>query len=201
MDVIKSGQFIKSLRKERGLTQKEVAEQLNVSEKAVSKWETGRGFPEMSLLLPLCQYFGIGINELLSGERLDEGRYVEKAEENIASLVIDRTTPKKKVVITTVSCVLTVLACLAINLLSALFIAQVWLKFVMLGISLVMCFAVVAVIVVVAVSVEIYECKECGEGFVPTLSAYVLAPHTLTRRYLKCPFCGKRHWNKSRIRK
>ena len=91
MDVIKSGQFIKSLRKERGLTQKEVAEQLNVSEKAVSKWETGRGFPEMSLLLPLCKYFGIGINELLSGERLDEGRYVEKAEENIATALENST--------------------------------------------------------------------------------------------------------------
>lgn len=201
MDVIKIGQFIKSLRKERALTQKEVAEQLNVSEKTVSKWETGRGFPEMSLLLPLCKYFGIGINELLSGERLTDERYVEKAEENISSLMIDRTSPKKKVVITTVSCVLTLLACLAINVLSAYFIPQVWLKLVLLGISLVMVCAVVAVIVVVAVSVEIYECKECGEKFVPTLSAYALAPHTMTRRYLKCPFCGKRCWNKIRIRK
>ena len=115
--------------------------------------------------------------------------------------MIDRTSPKKKVVITTVSCVLTLLACLAINVLSAYFIPQVWLKLVLLGISLVMVCAVVAVIVVVAVSVEIYECKECGEKFVPTLSAYALAPHTMTRRYLKCPFCGKRCWNKIRIRK
>ena len=55
MDTIKIGQFIKSLRKENSLTQREVAERLNVSEKTVSKWETGNGMPEVSIMLPLCK--------------------------------------------------------------------------------------------------------------------------------------------------
>ena len=65
MDTIKIGQFIKSLRKENSLTQREVAERLNVSEKTVSKWETGNGMPEVSIMLPLFKLFGISINELL----------------------------------------------------------------------------------------------------------------------------------------
>ena len=191
MDTIKIGQFIKSLRKENSLTQREVAERLNVSEKTISKWETGNGMPEVSIMLPLCKLFGISINELLSGERLDEKQYVEKAEENMAMLV-DRTTPRKKIVISTISCILVILSSLALILISALFITQIWLKFVVIGIALTVVIADIAVILLVAVSTEIYECEKCGKKFVPTLTAYILAPHTLKRRYLKCPHCGKK---------
>ncbi len=72
MDQIKTGQFIKTIRKEKNLTQREVAERLSISEKTVSKWETGNGLPEVGLMLPLCELLGISVNELLSGERLDE---------------------------------------------------------------------------------------------------------------------------------
>ena len=99
MDTVKIGRFLKGLRKEKSLTQREVAEKLNVSEKTISKWETGKGFPEISLILPLCKFFDINTNELLSGERLNENQYIEKAEENIVSLVSDRTTPRKKIII------------------------------------------------------------------------------------------------------
>ncbi len=200
MDTIKIGQFIKSLRKENSLTQREVAERLNVSEKTISKWETGNGMPEVSIMLPLCKLFGISINELLSGERLDEKQYVEKAEENMAMLA-DRTTPRKKIVISTISCILVILSSLALILISALFITQIWLKFVVIGIALTVVIADIAVILLVAVNTEIYECEKCGKKFVPTLTAYILAPHTLKRRYLKCPHCGKKSWNNSRLRK
>lgn len=201
MDVIKTGQLIRSLRKEKSLTQREVAEQLNVSEKTISKWETGKGFPEISLMLPLCKIFGISMNELLAGEKLDEKQYIEKAEENIVSLVNDRTTPKKKVIISTISCVFATLSSLAIIFISAFFATQIWLRLIMIGIALIVMISNIAVILLVAVSTEIYECEKCGEKFVPTLSAYLLAPHTFTKRYLKCPHCGKKRWNKSHIKK
>ena len=201
MDVVKIGQFIKNLRKEKSLTQREVAEQLNVSEKTISKWETGKGVPEISLMLPLCKFFEISMNELLSGERLDEKRYIEKAEENIASLVNDRTTPRTKVIITTISAILATLSSLALILISVYFVSLIWLRIVMVGIALIFLISDVVVILLVAVSTEIYECENCGERFVPTLSAYILAPHTVKRRYLKCPHCGKKNWNKSHLRK
>lgn len=201
MNVIKIGQFIKSLRKEKTLTQREVAEQLNVSEKTISKWETGKGFPEVSLMLPLCNFFGISINELLSGERLEDKQYIEKAEENIASLVNDRTTPRKKIIISSISCIFATISSLVLILLSAFFVTQIWLRLVMIGIALIVTISNVAVILLIAVSTEIYQCDKCGEKFVPTLSDYILAPHTFSRRYLKCPHCGKKNWNKSYFRK
>lgn len=200
MDTIKIGLFIKSLRKEKSLTQREVAEQLNVSEKTISKWETGKGFPDISLMLPLCKIFDISMNELLSGERLDEKQYIEKAEENIVTLVNDRTSPRKKIIISTISCIFTILSSLALILISAFYITQLWLRLVMFGIALIVILSDVAVIILVAISTEIYKCEKCGERFVPTLSAYLLAPHTFTKRYLKCPYCGKKHWNKSHLK-
>lgn len=200
MDAIKIGQFIKSLRKELSLTQREIAERLNVSEKTISKWETGKGFPEISLMLPLCKLFDINMNELLSGEKLTEKQYIEKAEENIACLVNDRTTSRTKVIITTISCVFATLSSIALILLSAFFITEVWLCLVLTGIALIVIISDIAVILLIAVSTEIYECNNCGEKFVPTLSAYLLGPHTFSRRYLKCPHCGKKCWDKSHIR-
>ncbi|MDE7084364.1 MAG: helix-turn-helix domain-containing protein [Clostridia bacterium] len=72
MNQIETGKFIKTARKEKSLTQRELAEKLNISEKTVSKWETGNGLPEVSLMLPLCKILDITVNELLSGERLNE---------------------------------------------------------------------------------------------------------------------------------
>ena len=93
MDQIKIGAFIAALRKERNLTQKQLAEKLNISDKTVSKWECGKGLPEVSLMLPLCEELGITVNELLSGERLEKENYEGKAEENMLNLMIEN---KKK---------------------------------------------------------------------------------------------------------
>ena len=200
MNQVKIGQFIKEIRKEKNLTQREVAQKLCISEKTVSKWETGNGLPEVSSMLPLCKLLGISINELLSGERLDEKQYIEKAEENMAYLV-DRTSPQKKVIISTISCILVILSVIALSLLAALFVKQIWLKFVIIGIAIIVVVADVLVILLVAVNTEIYTCEKCGEKFVPTLTAYVWAPHTIKRRYLKCPHCGKKSWNNYHIKK
>ena len=93
MDQIKIGKFIANLRKEKNMTQQDLGEKLGVSFKTVSKWETGRGMPDLSLFNPLCEELGITINELLSGEKLDKDRYQEKFEENIVN-TIDYTNKK-----------------------------------------------------------------------------------------------------------
>ncbi len=69
MDNIRFGAFVAQLRKEQGLTQKELADRLNVTDKAVSKWETGKGFPDVKLLEPLAQALGISLVELIRGEK------------------------------------------------------------------------------------------------------------------------------------
>ena len=87
MDLKETGKFIQSLRKEKGLTQSALALKLGVSEKTISKWECGKGFPDTSLMLPLCNVLGISANELLSAKRIkDEKEYKESAEENLVTL-------------------------------------------------------------------------------------------------------------------
>ena len=94
MEQEKVGRFIAELRKEKGLTQKNLAAKINVTDKAVSKWECGYCFPDNSVMQPLCDELGITINELLSGERLTSADYNKKAEENIMTLISENNNQK-----------------------------------------------------------------------------------------------------------
>ena len=87
MDQEKIGKFIAKLRKEKNMTQNELAESLGITDRAISKWKNGRGMPDLSLLTPLCEILGVSINELLSGERLDKKDYQEKLEENFINTI------------------------------------------------------------------------------------------------------------------
>ncbi len=96
LNQVKIGTFIAEVRKEKGMTQKELAERLNISDKTVSKWETGKGMPDNSILLELCHVLDISVNELLSGERLSKDSYEGKAEENMMNLVKENQNNKGK---------------------------------------------------------------------------------------------------------
>ncbi|MBR6380845.1 MAG: helix-turn-helix domain-containing protein [Lachnospiraceae bacterium] len=89
MDQNKTGKFIAQIRKEQSMTQKELADRLGISDKTVSKWETGNGMPDVSMLQPLCEILGVNLNELLSGQRLSAESYNGKAEENMMNLAKD----------------------------------------------------------------------------------------------------------------
>lgn len=82
-----TGAFLAAERKAKGLTQKQLAELLHVSDKAVSRWETGRGLPDAALMLPLCEILGVSVNELLSGRRLDAPELQKAADKNLLSLL------------------------------------------------------------------------------------------------------------------
>ena len=100
MDAKKMGEFLAALRKADGLTQQEVADRLGVTAKAVSKWETGGGFPDIGTLPALAELFGVTIDELLAGERLPRGAEDKNAERKIreqaALLIENRMTDVKK---------------------------------------------------------------------------------------------------------
>lgn len=87
MDQIKIGKFIAELRKEKNMTQQQLGDKIGVSFKTISKWENGRGMPELSLLRPLCEELGITVNEILSGERIKKENYVNKLEENMINTI------------------------------------------------------------------------------------------------------------------
>ena len=95
MDQEKMGKFMLEMRKQKGLTQKELAEQVGISDKTISKWECGNSIPDISYLEPLCHSLDISVNELLSGEHLTSESYSEKAEENIMALMKENERNKK----------------------------------------------------------------------------------------------------------
>lgn len=86
MNQTEIGKFIAKCRKEKKLTQAQLAEKLNITDRAVSKWETGKSMPDSSIMLELCEILGITVNELLSGEEIDMESYEKKADENLISL-------------------------------------------------------------------------------------------------------------------
>lgn len=108
MDQIKIGKFIAELRKEQNMTQLTLANKLEITDRAVSKWENGRGLPDLSLITPLCEALNISVNELLSGERIQKENIEEKSEENIINALeySDKSIKKTKKVF---FCILTVI--------------------------------------------------------------------------------------------
>ena len=86
MNQVEIGKFIAKCRKEKKLTQAQLAEKLNITDRAVSKWETGKSMPDSSIMLELCEILGITVNELLSGEKIDMESYEKKADENLITL-------------------------------------------------------------------------------------------------------------------
>ena len=98
MDQTKIGAFIAEMRRSQNLTQREFADRLGISNKTVSKWETGNGMPELSLMLPVCDILKINLNELFSGEKLNDAHYRIKAEENIMRLIEETEKMRKNIV-------------------------------------------------------------------------------------------------------
>ena len=87
MNQEKIGKFILELRKEKNMTQMDLADKIGVTDRAISKWENGKGMPDLSLIQPLCKELGITINDLLSGEKIDKNDYQEKFEENVLNTI------------------------------------------------------------------------------------------------------------------
>jgi len=198
MDLNKTGKFIALIRKEKGLTQRELAEKLNLSEKTISKWERGVGFPDISLILPLCKCLEIDANELMTGERLQDKQYRINAENNLLKLM-DKTSPKLKYTISTISAIVTILITLGLILLAGFVIEEVWIKILVCVMSVLLVVSNIALILLVAVNTEVYECCHCGEKFVPTKREYLMGAHTMKKRYLRFPYCHKKGWNKCYI--
>lgn len=199
MDQQKTGRFIAAVRKDRGLTQRQLADTLGISDKTVSKWECGNGLPEVGLMLPLCEALSIGVNELLAGERLSDAAYRKKAEETIMELMLERKRSKRVILLSVAVCALTILSGVTIVLLTGTLEMQTWTRILLIGIASVVLFGGIAVAVALDYEAGTFECPHCKARFVPTLGAYIAGPHTLLKRSLTCPVCGKRSCCRRRL--
>lgn len=190
MDQLKIGKFIADERKRKGYTQKQLSEKLEISDKTISKWERGNGFPEVSLLLPLCNELEITVNELLSGERVSEEDYRKKAEENMVNLVREAQESKKKIILSVMVAGLTIIAAVPLFLLSGLLAMEIWTRILLIVIGVVVICGGIAIACVLDREAGAYECPDCNNRFVPDMKSYIMGPHTITKRKLVCPNCG-----------
>ena len=198
MDQVKIGKFISNERKAKGYTQKQLSELLGISDKTISKWECGNGFPEASLLLPLCNELEITVNELLTGERISQQNYKKKAEENMVNMIREKEENKQKILLTTMIGVIS-----TITFVTLLLVVCFYTDVIILPIKIVLMVIAISVFGVglyVAMwgdrKIGYFKCRNCNELFTPTFMQYNMGMHLLSTRYLKCPHCKTRTWCK-----
>ena len=197
MNQEKIGCFIAERRKAKGLTQRELAEILGITDRAVSKWERGKSLPDASLMLKLCGKLEITVNELLTGEVLEMNNYNEMLEKNLLEMVkqkeeSDRKLLRLEIVIGYIS---------SITFFILIFVAsfvemQNWIRILLIAFGL-MTFAVgMHNCLKIEQTAGYYECQKCHHKYIPSYSSVLFAMHINRTRYMKCPECGKRSWQK-----
>jgi transcriptional regulator with XRE-family HTH domain len=202
MDQIKIGKFISSCRKEQGMTQAALAEKLGISDRAVSKWETGKSMPDSGIMLELCELLGINVNELLSGERIMTEVYDKRAEENLLEMRRQVEEKNRQLLRTEYLIVIpaVVLGLVLILVASFVEIPSVW-----RGTLIFFAVAMIVVFAFIAAGIEqkagYYECQKCHDRHVPTFWQTNLAPHIGRTRYMKCPACGRWSYQKKVLTK
>ena len=202
MNQIKIGRFIAERRKKKNITQSQLAEKLNVTDRAVSKWETGKSMPDTAIMLDLCNMLDITVNELLYGEEIIMENKNDKNEQILIEMAKE-VEHKNKTIWTAmlVIMIVSIIGLLGSLLIVAFFVPEgVWQIVAIIGICIVFlipCFYALKL----EVSVGAYKCKNCGHEIVPTYKQAMNALHMGFTRYLKCPNCNKRTWCKKVIKK
>ena len=195
MDNIKIGNFIRECRKNKQMTQQQLADKIFVEAKTISKWETGKGLPDVSIMKLLCKELDITINELFLGEHISDDSKTEELEKLIIQAYEKEAKTNKKNVIGEI---LIGISLILFLLLVVVIVAYVdmkgYLKIIIIIAVLIFFLLGGAGIVILDANIGYYECAYCHERFVPTMKEYVWALHTPTKRKLVCPKCGEKTW-------
>ena len=202
MDQIKIGRFIAECRKRANLTQMQLAEKLDITDRAVSKWETGKAMPDSSIMLELCDILQISVNDLLCGEVVTMDHYNKELENNLLEMIKQKEQSDQRLL--AIEWVVGILSCIVLFVpifIGALLPMEDWQRIILVFSGFIpavvgFCFAVR-----IEQIAGYYECKECGYRYVPTYKAVNLAMHMGRTRYMRCPKCNKKSWQKKKLSK
>lgn len=202
MDQIKIGKFIAECRKKNNLTQMQLAEKLNITDRAISKWENGKAMPDSSIMLDLCNELKISVNELLSGEMIEMNNYNEKAEENLLEMKRQKEETDKRLLAMEIVLGLLSSVLLFVLVFVASFVEMAdWLRILLIIIG----FVPFIVGILFAIRIEqvagYYECQKCHHKYIPTYSSVLWSMHVNRTRYMRCPKCDQKSWQKKVISK
>ena len=191
MDQIRIGKFIAESRKSRNLTQRQLADALSISDKTISKWECGKGLPEISIMLPLCEALDITVNDLLSGEKVSSTDYQEKAEGNMINLMKENEENKKRMALSIITGAIMIIAVCALIVIVSLIDLPTPVRMILVLFAISVGAAGISAAAMLDAKAGYFECPYCKELFVPSMGAYVKGYHTIAKRRLTCPKCGK----------
>ena len=202
MDQVKIGKFIAECRKKENLTQMQLAEKLNITDRAVSKWETGKSLPDSSIMLELCDVLKITVNDLLSGEVVTMDKYNKELENNLLEMIKQKELADKRLLSVEVFIGITATIVLFALVFVAAFIQmETWLKISLIIFGFILFLAGCFYALRIEQVAGYYECKHCKHRYVPTYKAVNMAMHMGRTRYMRCPQCEKKSWQKKVLNK
>lgn len=202
MDLLKIGKFIADCRKSKNLTQMQLAEKLNITDRAVSKWETGKSLPDSSIMLELCSILEINVNDLLCGEIITMENYNKELENNLLEMVKQKEESDKRLlhieVILGICCILPLIA--SIIIVNIVPMAESLAAVIVLA-SLIPILIATPFALRIEQKAGYYECKMCGHRHIPKYNSVFFAMHVNRTRFMRCPECGKMSWQKKVLSK
>ena len=202
MNQIKIGKFIAECRKKNNLTQMQLAEKLDITDRAISKWENGKAMPDSSIMLDLCKELKISVNELLSGEMIEMKNYDENAEKNLLDMIKQKEENDKRLLDMEILLgIISILPLLISTVIISIVPMEEWFASVIVLTSLIPLLIATPFALKIEQTAGYYECKKCHYRYVPTYKGVFSAMHYGRTRYMKCPQCNKRSWQKKVISK
>ena len=202
MDQIKIGRFIAERRKMKNLTQAQLSEKLNITDRAVSKWENGRSLPDSSIMLELCEILDITVNDLLSGEVVVMEKYDKNLENNLLEIIKEKEKADKHLLTMEV-----VIGFVSIGIMLGLCIfaayapMEEWIRIVLIIIGFIPVLILIPFMIKIEQTAGYYECQKCGNRYIPKYSSVFMSMHAGRTRYMKCPKCNEKSWQKKVISK
>ena len=201
MNQEKIGKFIAECRKNKKLTQEKLAEKLGISDRAVSKWERGLNLPDASIMLKLCNILDINVNELLSGEIIKKESYMEKAENNLIELKKQNERHSKYLLTLEIVLIFIGITAFIPFIILAEQEANTTLKITYIVLATVILCTSIIFAFIIEREAGYYECAKCHHKYIPTYKQSLFSIHMGWTKYMKCPQCGKKSWNKKVLTK
>lgn len=197
MNQEKIGAFIARRRKEKKLTQAKLASYLGITDRAVSKWERGKGLPDPVYMLELCRLLDISVNELLTGEFIEEIKYQQKAEDNLLIMAKQDVKQTKKMFFyeNVIGIGSTIIFAILIFM-SVYFVENGGIKILLFIFAFLFLITGVSIALKIETEEGYYECQKCHHKYIPSYRQVYFAMHIGRTRYMKCPHCQKRSWQK-----
>ena len=204
MNQEKIGRFIAELRREKNMTQQELADKLNITDRAISHWENGRSIPDAGVILELCKILNINVNELLSAKKIKDEKYNERAEESLLEMRREIEIQNKRILtLNKIIINLAIIIFVVIGLVATFIEMSMLIRNIIFAVDLVMLILVGFFTLNILQKTGYYECQECKHQYIPryTQMFFGMSGITNTNWRMKCPKCNKKCLHKKVLTK